>query len=82
MPEHLAMKPAGLPRNGWRERSGGGWATCSLRSCFRKGLTAPLVGWEHAYLNYWRTQIKRVVLGGGLANGALGQRLCQAAAKV
>ncbi len=47
-----------------------------------QGLTAPLVGWERAYLNYWRTQIKRVVLGGGLANGLLGQRLSLAASNV
>ena len=47
-----------------------------------QGLTSPLVGWERAYLRYWRTQIQQVVLGGGHVNGLLGQRLCRAASDV
>ena len=47
-----------------------------------QGLSTPMVGWEKAYLNHWRTQIKHVTLGGGHANGMLGQRLCQAASQV
>ena len=47
-----------------------------------QGLTTPLVGWERAYLNYWRTEIQQVVLGGGHASGMLGQRLGRAASRV
>ena len=46
-----------------------------------QGLTSPMVGWEKAYLNHWRTRIQHIVLGGGLVNGVLGQRLCQAASQ-
>lgn len=46
-----------------------------------QGLTSPMVGWEKAYLNHWRTRIQHIVLGGGLANGILGQRLCQTASQ-
>ena len=48
----------------------------------KEGLTSPLIGWEKAYLNYWRTHVRHIVLGGGLANGVLGQRLCRAASQV
>jgi hypothetical protein len=41
------------------------------------GLTDPLDPWEEAYLHYWREQVETLVLGGGLANGLLGQMLCQ-----
>ena len=47
-----------------------------------EGLTSPMVGWEKAYLKYWRTHIQQVVLGGGHANGGLGRRLCRAAYRV
>jgi hypothetical protein len=46
-----------------------------------QGLTSPLVGWEKAYLNHWRTQIQHIVLGGGHANGTLGQRVCSSASR-
>lgn len=47
-----------------------------------QGLTSPLLGWEKAYLNHWRTHIQHVVLGGGHANGVMGQRLCRTASQV
>jgi hypothetical protein len=47
-----------------------------------RGYTSPMVGWEKAYLNHWRRQVKHVVLGGGLASGSLGRRLCAATSGV
>lgn len=45
-------------------------------------LTDPLDPWEAAYLHYWREQVGTLVLGGGLANGSLGQVICRAVAEV
>jgi hypothetical protein len=42
------------------------------------GLTTPLDPWEAAYLEHWR-QVERIGLGGGRANGALGQVIASAA---
>jgi hypothetical protein len=47
-----------------------------------QGMTSPMIGWEKAYLNYWRAHIQHVVLGGGHASGVLGRRLCRTASQV
>ncbi len=44
-------------------------------------LSTPPTGWEEAYLGHWRAQVRQIVLGGGLANGRLGE-LTAAAAEV
>lgn len=41
-----------------------------------QGLTDPIDAWEAAYLGFWRSQVARIVLGGGLANARLAQTLC------
>ena len=38
-----------------------------------QGLTSPLVPWEAAYLEHWKTAVRCIVLGGGLSNGRFGQ---------
>jgi hypothetical protein len=43
------------------------------------GLTEPMVAWERAYLDQWRERAQEIVLGGGRANGGLGQATRQAA---
>ncbi len=49
----------------------GGLVASILRS--PNGLSSPLVAWEAAYLRHWREEIEQIVLGGGLANGRLGE---------
>ena len=46
------------------------------------GLTDPLDPWEAVYLRYWREQVGTLFLGGGLANGSLGQVIRRAVAEV
>jgi hypothetical protein len=46
------------------------------------GLTDPFDSWEEAYLRYWREQVEMLLLGGGLANGSLGQVIGRAVAEV
>ena len=43
------------------------------------GLTDPLDAWEAAYLDFWRQQVRHIVLGGGHASGRLGQLTARAA---
>ena len=43
------------------------------------GLTDPLTAWEAAYLDFWRSKVRRIFLGGGHANGRLGVLIAQAA---
>jgi hypothetical protein len=43
------------------------------------GLTSPLSDWEAAYKKYWREEVQNIMLGGGLANGRLGQAVSVAA---
>lgn len=42
-------------------------------------LSAPPSGWEEAYLGHWRAEVRQIVLGGGLANGRLGELTAAAA---
>jgi hypothetical protein len=44
-----------------------------------QGLTKPMVVWEKAYLEAWRDWAREIVLGGGRANGRLGQVIRDAA---
>ena len=46
------------------------------------GLTEPMVAWEKAYLKQWRDRAQEIVLGGGLANGRLGEVIRDAAQEV
>jgi len=43
------------------------------------GLTDPMVAWERAFLNQWREHAQEIVLGGGRANGRLGELIRDAA---
>ena len=43
------------------------------------GLSDPMVAWEKAYLKQWRDQAQEIVLGGGRANGRLGEVIRDAA---
>jgi hypothetical protein len=43
------------------------------------GLTMPFDPWEEGYLAYWKKNIRVVTIGGGLANGKLGEITCQVA---
>ena len=55
---------------------GGAWATCWRLCCLiPQSLSSPLIAWEAAYLRHWREEVCEIVLGGGLANGRLGQVL-------
>jgi len=44
-----------------------------------QGLTDPMVPWEQAYLQHWREHVRTIVLGGGRANGRLGEIICSTA---
>jgi len=46
------------------------------------GLTEPMVAWEKAYLEAWRERAQEIVLGGGRANGRLGELIRDAAQEV
>jgi hypothetical protein len=46
------------------------------------GLTDPMVAWEKAYLEAWRERAQEIVLGGGRANGRLGELTRDAAQEV
>jgi hypothetical protein len=46
------------------------------------GLTTPLDPWEAAYLEHWRHEVTYIGLGGGRANGLLGQWVAAAAEDV
>ena len=45
-------------------------------------LSSPQSAWEEAYLRHWRAEIRQIVLGGGLANGRLGEQIAAAAENV
>ncbi len=49
----------------------GGLVASILRS--PAGLSSPLDPWEAAYLRHWREEVRQLFLGGGLANGRLGE---------
>jgi len=46
------------------------------------GLTDPMVAWEKAFLKQWRDRAGQIVLGGGRANGRLGELIRDAAQEV
>jgi len=46
------------------------------------GLTDPMVAWEKAFLKQWRDRAREIVLGGGRANGRLGELMRDAAQEV
>jgi hypothetical protein len=46
------------------------------------GLTDPTVAWEKAYLEAWRERAQEIVLGGGRANGRLGELIRDAVQEV
>jgi hypothetical protein len=46
------------------------------------GLTEPMVAWEQAFLRQWREHVQEIVLGGGRANGQLGELIRDAAQEV
>ena len=55
-----------------------GYLIASIRLS-SQGITDPVVPWEQAYLQHWREHVQTIVLGGGRANGRLGEIICTAA---
>jgi hypothetical protein len=89
LPQHLNTILAGLdgPRRALAEsiaeqhgRRVGYLITSILLS--PHGLTEPMVAWEKAYLEAWWERAQEIVLGGGRANGRLGQVIRDAAHRV
>lgn len=55
-----------------------GYLIASLRLS-SQGITDPMVPWEQSYLQHWRERVQTVVLGGGRANGQMGEVIRSAA---